>query len=161
MEFTIRAGAEVDIATTGEMNAMGDSLKDAINGSKRPLPRYFTVMGSGGSATSATVPYALFCGTPPVGFMWDIETVVACGPTDYTLIPGNVALYAGPVTIGNLRVPLINIPEYKQLGERRVWVQGGQELYANVSGVANNTPVNVLVSVAEWRQVDVIAHGAP
>lgn len=161
MEFTIRAGAEVDLATTGEMNAMHDSLKSSIDGGKRKLPRYLTVMGSALNANSAAVPYAIFVGTPPIGFMWDIEAVVCCGPTDYTVVPGNVALYAGPVALGNLRLPGLTIPEYKQVGERRIWVQGGQELWANVSGVANSTGVNVLVSVAEWRQVDVIAHGAP
>jgi hypothetical protein len=161
MEFTIRAGAEVDLATTGELNEMHDSLKDRLNGLKRPLPRYFTVMGSGLSAASATTPFALFLGTPPIGFMWDIESVVTCGLDDHTLVAGNVALYAGPVALGNLRLPGLTIPEYKQVGERRIWVQGGQELWANVAGVANNQIVNVLVSIAEWRQIDIIAHGAP
>jgi hypothetical protein len=161
MEFTIRAGAEVDIATTSELNAMGASLMDAVKGNKRPLPRYLTVMGSGSSGSSGATPFAIFVGTPPIGFMWDVEAVVAVGSNDSTIVPGTVALYAGPVTIGNLRLPLINIPEYKQVGERRIWVQGGQELWANIAGVANNTPVNVLVSVAEWRAVDVIEHGAP
>jgi hypothetical protein len=160
MEFTIKAGAEVDIATTGELNAMGDSLRDSINGTKRPLPRYFTTMGSGSSPTSGTVPFALFIGTPPIGFMWDIETVVTAGTDDFTVVAGSVALYAGPIALGNLRLPGLTIPQYRQVGERRVWVQGGQELWANVSGVANSQAVNVLVSVAEWRQVDVIAHGA-
>ena len=161
MEFTIRAGAEVDIATTGELNTMHDSLRDQMNGLKRALPRYFTMMAGGSSATSATVPYSLFLGTPPIGFMWDLETVVTCGTDDHTLVAGNVALYAGPVSLGNLRLPALTIPIYQQVGERRIWVQGGQELWASVSGVTNGQAVNVLVSVAEWRQIDVISHGAP
>lgn len=159
-EFKLELGAVLE-GVTGKMDEMNQHL---IDGNKRMLPRFFTNVAQGSSATSAATPFTIDLNGPPVGFMWDILGITTCGVDDHTVVAGNVALYCGDlvnVTVANLKVPGLVIPTYDSVGKDRIWCQPGQELFANVSGVTNGTAVTVIVHIAEWRQVDKIATGAP
>lgn len=158
----IQAGAEVDLATGGELADMGDSILDELRGGKPELPRHFTRISGTSSATSATIPFQITIGGPPTGHTWDILLFTTCGADDHTVVAGNVAFYvgnAGAPSLLDLRVPAMLIPDSDKIGSRRLFVPSGQSIYAMVSGVPNNTVVNAFATIAEYRTVDVIASG--
>jgi hypothetical protein len=160
-EFKLEFGAVLE-GVTGKIDEMGHHIVDGL--SKVPLPRYFPRIGQASSATSATTPFTVDLGGPPVGFAWDILGITTCGVDDHSVVAGAVALYCGAlatISVADLKVPSLVIPTYDSIGKNRIWCQPGQELFANVSGVANGSPVTVIVHVAEWRQCDVISQGAP
>lgn len=161
MDIKLEFGAAIE-AMTGQVDKMHKGFLSEWD-KRNPRPRYFTVRGQSSSAASATTPFQIDLGGPPVGYMWDVMGVVLCGADDHTAVAGTVALYAGNcnnVSLNGLLVADLAIPSYQSIGKDRVFVQPGLDLFANVAGVANNALVTVGVHLAEWRQIDKIPSGA-
>jgi len=164
VELKAQLGATIEFASKDDIDAMGDSLMDRMGElNKRPLPRYFDQIAQGSDIKSASSPYQLSLGGPPIGFMWDIMGVTTCGLDDFTAVTGKVALYCGDLTnmsLLALKVPNLAIPSYTSVGRNRIWCQPGQEVFVSISDVADSTVVTAKIQVAEWRQKDVIASAA-
>lgn len=160
MDIKLEFGAAIE-AMTGEVDKLHKGFMDEWRRAN-PKPRYFTLRGQASSSASATTPFQVDLGGPTVGYMWDVMGIATAGADDHTSVAGTVGLYAGDLTsvsLVSLVAPNFVIPVYQSIGKDRIWVQPGQELFANVAGVANNQLVTVIAHIAEWRQVDKLPTG--
>jgi len=163
VELEIDAG--VKFATNADLAAGLDGVVEKLKPRDvrfSPVP----VFGSGSSANSASTPFVIDLGEPPSGRVWEIVSITICGADDNTVVSGKVGLYTGklpapgeqPNLLSGLRIPLMTIPFWDDIGGRRLWCQPGERMFVNVSGVANGTLVNVRVDTAEWRQAEIMMH---
>src|SRR6266487_1779724 len=159
MELEVDAG--IKFATSQEVSDGLDSVVSRL----KPKEIRFTprpAFGSRATANSATVPFQIDIDEPPPGRVWEIVGITISGTDDNTTVAGKVALYTGalsadgsPPSLSGLRIPVMTIPFWDDIGGRRMWCQPGERMFVNVSGVPNGQVVNVRVDVAEWRQGEV------
>lgn len=154
----IAIGGEIDVVGSKELADGLDGLGTSLTPKPRPKSNFYALPGSIVTVGTGTNTNVINFGSPPSGRCWDILGITTAGLDDFTVVAGNVALYTGnrsTLSLGDLRVPKVIIPQYEDFGPRRLYCVGNQELYATVNGVAAGTVVNIVVTVSEWREKDI------
>lgn len=156
MKTDFHIGASIDVVTSDELTSAVDDIETRLRRKPQPKPLIPSPRtGSFSTADSATVPFIIRLGSPPIGSVWDILGITVAGTDDSTTVSGKVALYIGDhanVSLISLRVPALVIPSYTTIGKDRIFCQPSEYMFANVTGVANNQQIVVIVQVAEWKQ---------
>lgn len=161
MEVKLAMGAAVDIASGKELTDGLDSLGERIlGGSQRPYPTLTYRPKADVMPTAG--PLTLDLGKPPVGRMWNIMGVTTYGVDDATTTANaKVALYCGDsanVTLFQLKIPALVVPSFLSITKGVLWCLDSESLFASVTGAAASAPIGINVHIAEWREVDVVAH---
>lgn len=160
MDIRLALGAEVDVVSSKELDAGLDSLGDKILGKQRALPIYSfrtqsDVMPVGGGAL------VLDLGCPPTGRMWNIMAVTTFGSDDATVVANaKVALYCGDASnpsLVSLKIPAMIVPSFQSVTQKVLWCLDRESLFARVTGAAVAAQVGVVVTIAEWKECDVVA----
>lgn len=162
MQVQLALGAEIDVASSGELKDVETNIGDMFDKNRPVRPMYFT---QSGSIPSLVGPFTGMCrvGSPPAGRIWNVLGYTIIGDTDNTLsTAGNVSLYVGNLpSTGNPSlsqakdVGLI-VPSGGRYGENVVWCPSPQEVFFKLTAITGLTSFVANVFIGEYREDDLL-----
>lgn len=163
-------GAEVDIASSGELDAatrglhnrfdMLERRKNRPSMTYRPINGTFNVGANGGSTTINLARWQLE--GPPVGRIWRLQRLTICGGDDHTAVGGAVAaLYRGnpsafqterlTPSLGDLIIPGVTVPYWTMFSEKSTVIRPNEVIYWIITGASNNQTFAYNADVQEFN----------
>ena len=159
MLVSLDFGAQVDIASGDELNAGLAGLEEKL-GKKPPRPIFLTFSGQRLGAG------AIILGSPPSGRIWNVLTWTLLGVDDSTTVANaSATLYVNSqeanLSLVNARIPGLAVPNFVSISKGTLWAHADGSVIVNVAGaVAATDQVVSSITVAEWRDGDVVDHAA-
>lgn len=161
MQVQFALGAEVDIASSDELDAAKGDILDVFEKSRPVRPMYYSL--SQAIVVAGTFTGICRVGTPAVGRIWNILGYSALGDTDNTAsTAGTVSLYVGNVpangnpSLSQVRDAGLVVPSGRAYGENVHWCPPGQEVFFKLTGITGLTQFVGNVFVGEYREDDLL-----
>jgi hypothetical protein len=161
MEFALDLGAKIDVATSGELTAGLDGLRNDIFSQRKPKPLYSHAVGASAIAADGTASIDL--GSPATGRIWNVTGYVLFGNDDNALVANALAaIYFGDpdrVGIMGLVIPRLTIPSGASLSDEVYWCHPNENVVVTVSGTGlAGTQVGAKVFYTDWPEAAVAGH---
>jgi hypothetical protein len=159
MQIKLAAGAEVDIASSGEVNDAAGSILDWLNEDRKAArPNYLPLAN-----TSTGADGIVSLGSPPTGRIWNVLGISICGQNDSVQSSaGTVAFYIGNAPsvgvpmLSQLRYPRMSLPFSIMFGTDVLWCDPQNEIFFNLAALAGVTQFVGSAWVAEYREDDIL-----
>jgi hypothetical protein len=156
MLMTIKAGAELDLASADELKSATDRILGAMPGVE-PRPIYLT-RSDAEISTGGFVRLEL--GSPPVGSIWQLRFITTFGNDDHTAVGGiTVAVYCGNpanLALSQLKLTGMAIPSVTFVPDTCMWCHPSETLIVQTSAVVTaGQQVGAIIGIEEWLQKDV------
>lgn len=157
MLVKLALGAEMDVASSGELDTWGGKLTGLLDRPELPRPSFNTIVKADQFTSPST--RILDVGSPPAGKIWNVLGFVLAGNDDATVSSaGTVGFYIGALqatgspSLADLRVPRLTIPTSQSFTRGTHWCGGSAHLLFNLVGLTGPTQLVANVFVAEWDE---------
>lgn len=157
MLVTLKAGAEVNMATSDELEGVADRILGAM---PKDDPRPIYLSRSDTDIADGTNVPIIDLGGPPVGSIWQLRCITTFGNDDNTVIGGTTcALYCGDPTspsLAQLKLTGLTIPSATFIPDTCIWCHPNEHVFIRLSAAPGaGQQVGGIITVEEWRQRDV------